>query len=133
MPRFPQSKKFKGFGFVEFAEQDSAEKATAKASDADLRGIRVMSKRRWLEMKEQLKLRLSCPGTSGSSASAKVDDASDSNKSANLVTASGTKKKRRQKPASGGHIHFGNEDSDEQPVDNDSNDNEDMPTKKQKI
>ncbi|POM79740.1 Hypothetical protein PHPALM_2519 [Phytophthora palmivora] len=53
LPRFPQSKKFKGFGFVEFSERTAAVEAVARSSDADLRGIRVMSKTRWLEMKEQ--------------------------------------------------------------------------------
>ncbi|KAE8899297.1 hypothetical protein PF005_g18059 [Phytophthora fragariae] len=134
LPRFPQSKKFKGFGFVEFAEQRAAEEAVARASDADLRGIRVMSKRRWLEMKEQLKLRLSCPDASEANASATGDGTSgpDSpNSSVNLTSsaATGKKKKRRQKSPSGGHIHFG----EEQPADNDGNDNQETSIKKQKV
>ncbi|KAJ8559041.1 hypothetical protein ON010_g8407 [Phytophthora cinnamomi] len=141
LPRFPQSKKFKGFGFVEFAEQRAAEEAVAGASDgADLRGIRAMSKRRWLEMKEQLKLRLSCSDTSeGNTCSAKADDANasdDPNKCAHLVSRTATDKKlkkKRQKPASGGHIHFGDGDSDEQPANSDSNDNQEASAKKQKL
>lgn len=60
MPRFQQSRKFKGFAFVEFAAKDSTEKAlkAAAASDPTLNGVRAMSKIRWLEIKEMLKAKL---------------------------------------------------------------------------
>ncbi|OWZ14458.1 hypothetical protein PHMEG_00012064 [Phytophthora megakarya] len=119
LPRFPQSKKFKGFGFVEFSEQSAAEQAVAKASDTDLRGIRVMSKARWLEMKEQLKQRLASDGVDAS-------DKAERSNATEVVTHATTKKKKRRKQ-SGGHIHFG--DEEEQDSDNNNCD----AIKKQKV
>ncbi|GMF18143.1 unnamed protein product [Phytophthora fragariaefolia] len=140
LPRFPQSKKFKGFGFVEFSEQSSAEEAVTKSSGADLRGIRVMSKGRWLEMKEQLKLRLSSPDTAEIKASAKteytglLDDAiKPGNVSSSTPPTGKNKKKKRQKPSSAGHIHFGDEDNGQQREDSDTNGDKGTTSKKQKV
>lgn len=60
MPRFQQSRKFKGFAFVEFADAEAVGKAAkaATARDPQLKGIRVMTKLRWLALKEQLKAKL---------------------------------------------------------------------------
>ncbi|CAH0518211.1 unnamed protein product [Peronospora belbahrii] len=57
LPRFQQNKKLKGFGFIEFSDQQATD-AAVNSSDTNLKGIRVMSKTRWLEMKEQLKRQL---------------------------------------------------------------------------
>lgn len=131
LPRFPHSKKLKGFGFVEFSEQHAADEAAAQSSDADLRGIRVMSKTRWLEMKEQLKRRLSCADVAAGTASDNADksNAPDESKSCDLVNnaATGKKKYKRRKPATSEHIHFGDDDNGEEPT------NGEETTKKQKI
>uniref|UniRef100_K3XAG4 HTH La-type RNA-binding domain-containing protein n=1 Tax=Globisporangium ultimum (strain ATCC 200006 / CBS 805.95 / DAOM BR144) TaxID=431595 RepID=K3XAG4_GLOUD len=57
MPRFSQSKRFKGFAFVEFASVSAAKSLiqAAHVADPDLKGIRAMSKARWQNMKQQLK------------------------------------------------------------------------------
>ncbi|ETL26917.1 hypothetical protein F442_19956 [Phytophthora nicotianae P10297] len=136
LPRFPQSKKFKGFGFVEFSDQSAANNASAKSSDADLRGIRVMSKTRWIQMKEQLKRQLSCPDgdlATGNDID-KVDSASTPDNSSTcdvMSNATGKKKKRRRKRAvGGGHLHFGDDEGGEEGASG-SEDNREA-TKKQK-
>lgn len=60
MPRFQHSKKFKGFAFIEFAAPEAAQAALEAAAKADptLGGIRAMGKRRWEELKTQLKNQL---------------------------------------------------------------------------
>ncbi|CAI5720102.1 unnamed protein product [Hyaloperonospora brassicae] len=58
LPRFSHNRKFKGFGFVEFADVLAADKAVVSSSVLNQRGIRVMRKTRWLDMKEQLKHQL---------------------------------------------------------------------------
>ncbi|GMF27033.1 unnamed protein product [Phytophthora lilii] len=136
LPRFPQSKKFKGFGFVEFTEQSAADKVAAMPSDADeLCGIRVMSKIRWLEMKEQLKLRLA--SSDAPEASVKANNANEPGDSksvdtAGKVAAKKKKKLKRRKPAAGGHIHFGDSDPDEKSDSSDGNDQQEA-AKKQKV
>ncbi|KAG2909508.1 hypothetical protein PC117_g19634 [Phytophthora cactorum] len=141
LPRFPQSKKFKGFGFVEFSEQSAADEAAAKSSDTDLRGIRVMSKTRWIEMKEQLKRRLSCAeadadvavgSASDKANSANAPDDLNTGNSMNRSATTGKKKKKRRIPAvGGGHLHFGDDEGDEEgPTDSDGNGET---TKKQKV
>ncbi|KAL4171187.1 hypothetical protein KRP22_009285 [Phytophthora ramorum] len=134
LPRFPQSKKFKGFGFVEFSEQSTADEAVAKASDEALRGIRVMSKTRWLEMKAQLKLRLASVDATASdkvSASNAPDGAKNSD-SVSIDAAGKKQKKKRRKPATSGHIHFGDGDVEEGPAGSDGNENQET-SKKQKV
>ncbi|POM79789.1 Hypothetical protein PHPALM_2461 [Phytophthora palmivora] len=93
LPRFPRSKKFKGFGFVEFSERTAAVEAVARSSDTDLRGIRVMSKTRWLEMKEQLKQQLSGADEGVDSTGDKTDTNDPGADSVN--GASGMRKQRR--------------------------------------
>jgi hypothetical protein len=118
LPRFSQSKKFKGFGFVEFSERSAAdEAAAAKTSDADLRGIRVMTKTRWLEMKEQLKHQLSCGDEPAENARSKADSA-DARKEPVSGDSGGTattekKKRKRRKAAASEHIHFSGDDDEE--------------------
>lgn len=60
MPRFQHSKKFKGFAFIEFATPEAAQAALEASVKADpaLGGIRAMGKRRWEELKAQLKNQL---------------------------------------------------------------------------
>ncbi|RLN73288.1 hypothetical protein BBJ28_00011759 [Nothophytophthora sp. Chile5] len=126
LPRFQQSKRFKGFGFVEFAEQSAAVETVkaARSLDTDLRGIRVMSKVRWLEMKEQLKLQLSTTPAGAFETATKEggeqkDGTAISSKKMerNLAKSSermlGEKKQRRRKPSAGGHIHFSDDEDGE--------------------
>ncbi|KAF1794491.1 Nucleotide-binding alpha-beta plait domain [Phytophthora cactorum] len=129
LPRFPQSKKFKGFGFVEFSEQSAADEVAAKSSNTDLRGIRVMSKTRWIEMKKQLKRRLSC---AEADADVAVGNDLNTGNSMNRSATTGKKKKKRRIPAvGGGHLHFGDDEGDEEgPTDSDGNGET---TKKQKV
>lgn len=65
MPRFPQSKRFKGFAFVEFGSVDAAKSASeaALARDPALLGLRAMPKAQWQEMKRQLKEQLAAAST----------------------------------------------------------------------
>ncbi|EEY68786.1 uncharacterized protein PITG_19167 [Phytophthora infestans T30-4] len=135
LPRFAQSKKFKGFGFVEFSERGAANNAAATSSDADLRGIRVMSKARWTEMKEQLKRQLSTAYADvvKDSTSDKADDASgpddSTTASGDPVKTIGKNKMKRRRPAAGsGHLHFDDDDG-EPNVSDDSTET----TKKQKL
>ncbi|KAF4316951.1 hypothetical protein BBO99_00008370 [Phytophthora kernoviae] len=118
MPRFVQSKQFKGFGFVEFSEQSAAEEAVkaSTSTNPDLRGIRVMSKTRWVKMKEQLKLNLSSTSAlttvSGDADDGEKDNVghlSDLKNSASLTTDK--KKKRRRNPRAG-HVHFDEDEND---------------------
>ncbi|CAI5746597.1 unnamed protein product [Peronospora destructor] len=96
LPRFPQNKKFKGFGFVEFSDQHTAN-AVVSSSDANLRGVRVMSKTRWLEMKAQLKRQLYRTDVAAGTAS---DDANGDGPKAT--------------PAAREHVHFGDDNINEE-------------------
>lgn len=59
MPRFQQSRKFKGFAFIEFATRDAVERALLEHTTLpDFIGFRIMAKNRWLELKMQLKQQL---------------------------------------------------------------------------
>ncbi|RMX64953.1 hypothetical protein KXD40_005374 [Peronospora effusa] len=114
LPRFPQSKKFKGFGFVEFSDQHIAD-AVVSSSDVNLKGVRVMSKTRWLEMKEQLKRQLYRTDVAAGTANDKAD-APDGSKSCELgdSAATITKTKKRRTPAAREHVHFGDDNINEE-------------------
>ncbi|KAK1946900.1 La-related protein 7 [Phytophthora citrophthora] len=127
LPRFQQSKRFKGFGFVEFSDQSAADKAAAASSDADMGGIRVMTKTRWIGMKEQLKHQLT--NADASAASSHPGSVSVPDDAKNTVDSQGKseqKKRKRRKQTAAEHIHFSGDDGE-------SNDGEDTTTKKQKI
>uniref|UniRef100_A0AAV1TTX4 Uncharacterized protein n=1 Tax=Peronospora matthiolae TaxID=2874970 RepID=A0AAV1TTX4_9STRA len=127
LPRFSQSRKFKGFGFVEFADEVAADKAVANLSYVDLRGIRVMKKTRWLDMKEQLKNCLAHGGGAEGSASDSVSLSCSSKPSSFLSTAvTKTKDRKRCSLASTEHIHFGDD------FDKETTENEET-TKKQRL
>lgn len=121
MPRFPQSKRFKGFAFVEFASTQAAGDAVkaAHAAEPELKGIRAMSKTRWQEMKRQLKEQLAAAaphpaeaeqltGTRGAAGQDKKGDVA--NTTSNPALASATEKHRHTKTGKrktgGDHIHF---------------------------
>jgi hypothetical protein len=129
MPRFQQSRKFKGFAFVEFAAVDAAEAAVkaAAAREPSLGGIRAMSKLRWLNLKEQLKAKLlEAEGGAGhqdpelSAASGQAPTGSDGNTGAcpSDVGASQTQAQaqapRKKKKKRSAHIHFGSSDSEDE-------------------
>ncbi|KAG7386794.1 hypothetical protein PHYBOEH_008587 [Phytophthora boehmeriae] len=117
MPRFAQSKKFKGFGFVEFSEQSAAEEAEKASTsfDLDLRGIRVMNKTRWAKMKEQLKVSLSSsaapPIDSRNADNGEKDSMGTPSDKKNTSVTTDKKKKRRRTPQAG-HIHFDEDEND---------------------
>lgn len=119
LPRFSQSKKFKGFGFVEFSEQAAVERAisASTSTEASLNGIRAMSKARWLEMKEQLKEKLASSAAATASEDTQQDEKSSGGSPGNLQTKPSkdfdkTKKRKRQRPPPAEHVHFS--DSDEE-------------------
>uniref|UniRef100_M4C2L6 RRM domain-containing protein n=1 Tax=Hyaloperonospora arabidopsidis (strain Emoy2) TaxID=559515 RepID=M4C2L6_HYAAE len=127
LPRFSQNRKFKGFGFVEFADAVAVDEAVANLSNVDLRGIRVMKKTRWLDIKEQLKYRLAHGGRAEGSASDSAGLLCSPERNSLLNTAvTKTKEKKRRSPASTEHIHFG-DDIDEVTTENE------VTTKKQKV
>lgn len=130
MPRFQQSRKFKGFAFVEFAGPDEAEKAVkaAAARDPSVNGIRAMSKLRWLDLKEQLKAKLqeaesgaSHRDSKPSASPAKVSTASNgggararSAETDETQAPSQTSTQTTQKKKHSAHIHFGSSGSDDE-------------------
>ncbi|TDH68474.1 hypothetical protein CCR75_008681 [Bremia lactucae] len=109
LPRFRLSKKFKGFGFVEFADQTAAENAAAESLNLDLRGIRVLSKTRWIQMKEDLKRQLTCVDAKVESGKAR-ESASGSSIVGNVTGGDaciGNKKRKLQQTARGdSHLIF---------------------------
>ncbi|TYZ67396.1 hypothetical protein PybrP1_010940 [[Pythium] brassicae (nom. inval.)] len=130
MPRFPQSRKFKGFAFVEFGSVDAAAGAmqAAQAHDPELLGIRVMPKAQWEEMKQQLKEKLAameageethCERVEGLSAIRELElsddpktvQAAQSSEHADKQEQRRQPKKKRKKTA-GGHLHFDAEDDE---------------------
>ncbi|KAG1693386.1 hypothetical protein DVH05_023471 [Phytophthora capsici] len=132
LPRFQQSKKFKGFGFVEFSDPSAADKAAAASSDVDLGGIRVMTKTRWIGMKEQLKHQLAkadarvASGNPGNTTgTCSVSD--DTKTTVDFQGKSEQKKRKRRKPAAAEHIHFSSNENGE------SSDSESTMSKQQKI
>ncbi|KDO33040.1 hypothetical protein SPRG_01855 [Saprolegnia parasitica CBS 223.65] len=80
MPRFPGSRKFKGFAFIEFASVEAvapvlevlkAHKKTAPSPDAPpTAGISGMAKARWVALRDSLKAQMAMAHTDTSSCSA---------------------------------------------------------------
>ncbi|GAB9474226.1 hypothetical protein Gpo141_00011361 [Globisporangium polare] len=115
MPRFPQSKRFKGFAFVEFASTQAAEAlvAAALATDPELHGVRAMPKVQWQELKQQLKEQLASATPQGAAAeergaasstriaSVELHEEDDGEPTADNHTRASAPKKRKN-----GHIHF---------------------------
>lgn len=132
MPRFQHSKKFKGFAFIEFATPQAAQTALAAATDADpaLSGIRAMSKRRWEELKAQLKNQLETGERASSaeiSATPPIADAEYAKKLVETVdcavpteritvdsesTQRIDKPRRKRKTHTRAHLHFDDEDGE---------------------
>jgi La-related protein 7 len=103
MPRFKQSKKFKGFAFIEFGTKEAASNAMKEiqmqSQVAD--GMKVMTKKRWVEIKEALKKEL-------------YDDSIVSKNH----DEKGNKKKRKRSDidvfsSSAAHIHFATSSEEE--------------------
>lgn len=134
MPRFPQSRRFKGFAFVEFGSADAAASAlqAAQAPDPDLLGIRAMPKAEWEAMKQQLKEKLAameaseeahCQDMEKLSAIQELELADEQKTELPAHSSEHTAKqeqrqqpsKKKRKKATGGHLRFDAEgDEDEE-------------------
>lgn len=115
MPRFPQSKRFKGFAFVEFASTQAALAAVAAAlaMDPELLGIRAISKVKWQELKEKMKEQLATAAPHEAEADERAAASDVSRASLEQEGEPKTDRKRAQKKRKNGHIHFAADDEDE--------------------
>ncbi|TMW56308.1 hypothetical protein Poli38472_008956 [Pythium oligandrum] len=104
MPRFQQSRKFKGFAFVEFASQEAAQaalEAIKSGATSELQGMKAMSKVTWQEMKEKLKAQLNAQSP---------EEATTPTKGTDDLEASAYSHSHQ---AQSGHIHFRDDDGHE--------------------
>ncbi|DBA01659.1 TPA: hypothetical protein N0F65_010310 [Lagenidium giganteum] len=100
MPRFQQTKQFKGFAFIEFATADAAQAAVAALTmEAQNGGMRAMLKTRWLELKEKLKSQLQAQETAAGEAGTKKRKLSDCSGALGGTVAQ--------------HVHFDDSSADE--------------------
>ena len=97
MPRFRQSRKFKGFAFVEFATRSAAAealKAIETQSDPSLAGYRAMPKVRWLDLKEKMMKQLEAEGPTATDGETQKEAAEDEH----ADTAASNEGEEQQRP-----------------------------------
>ena len=128
MPRFKNSRHFKGFAFVEFGEAGSAEKAVSacRAGPIESLELKAMMKKRWLEIKEALKEKLLEP-LAGEDVKHSRSESNDAPKATEKPVATPATEQKQQpqpqqqqqqqkkpKPAKSKrkHMHFADSDDD---------------------